>query len=278
MIKKIFFPLSISLLLIAPFLMGYNNKKTYFEIRSKCNSEVVLSYLLTMTLQGQRLIMGDTIFLCDDYSLEPLHDIQNGDIVVLDSTSKTIQNASKSDVEVYPSAYYLTAINQKVGMAFDTNVVPNVTRVYTSNNKQLGYGFSDEPFLKSNKDLLDDLKKEKDTIINNQHCTIFLCTKDIATTANNHPDILKRTKIIINNEQQEFCYSFISKKICERFRGSVVYIESYYASGLHSTMQYSYKKGFTPREKVSMDKYINLYNANLHLLDTLKTRAEKRGL
>ncbi|NLR78550.1 hypothetical protein [Chitinophaga eiseniae] len=277
--KKIFVFLGVGLLFIAPLLRGFNNRETGFRTyNSENDNEIVISYKITITFQGQKLVMGDTIYSRGDFMLEPLHTIKTEDAIVIDSTGKTIRSSSKSTVEVNPSAYYLTSISKKAGMAFDSSVAPKVTRSYTNDNKQLGYGFSDEPFLTSSKGLLDNLEKEKDTIINGQRCTIFLCVKDIATTANNKPDVSKKTKIIINNEQQEFCYSFISKKICNQFGGSIVYMESSFASGLHAIMQFSYKKGFTPREKVSMDKYVSLYNANLHLLDTLKTRTGKRGL
>lgn len=262
--------LTISCLSLLFINSAYSQKST-----PKNDNEAILSYKLTFIFQEEKLALGDTIYSRGDYLLEPLHAVKFEDVITLDSTGKTVQSSHKSYIADNPEAFYLTSMSKKAGMAFDSGLVPKVTRTFTIDNKQLGYGFSDEPFLTGSNGLLDNMKKEKDTIINGQRCSIFLCVKDIATTANNRPDVSKQTKIIINNEQQEFCYSFISKKICTLFGGSIVYVEAFFSSGLHTIMEFNYKKGFTPKEKASMDQYVKLYNANLHLLDTLKTVTER---
>lgn len=270
--KKLLFILSGSLFSFITLMSNrYDSKKT--SPNHANDNETTICYKMTVSIGDQKLTIGDTLFIYNDYALEAIHDIIiTEDTITINASGKVIKNPNKSSSHVNLSAWYLTNIRDKVGMGFNLSKTPHITRTYTTNTKQLGYGFVDEPFLKDSTQLLQNLVKEKDTIINGQQCTIFMCVKDIPTTANNKPDVIKKTKIIINTEQKDYCYSFISKTLCQRFGGPLIQVEVSYASGLKALMEYNYRKGFTQKEKVLMDKYVKLYNANLHLLDTLKSK------
>ena len=241
--------------------------------------KAVVSYKILVSLNDLTLRIEDTFFIFNDFIFEPIH----GDLYTQFSKIDTNTLEIKEDISrrsYSPNVlitYYLSNLKDRTGMGFDLNTIhSSIHRSFTIQNKGLGHFFVNEPFFRimdtaGNFQQFIDYIHEKDTIVNNHNCVIVSNKKGFYTTSNpGVTDSLIRQRLILDKELKGFCFTFISRKACEQFNGTIIQVESEYASGYKVYFNYEYKNGLPADQEVLMDKYIRLYQNNKNILDTLK--------
>lgn len=228
--------------------------------------EGVIFYDATLKIGGQKMTTKDTILVRGSFVLEPIKTHKSHGHTNL-STGIT-SNSEKDELDWY----YLTDIDNKVGMQFNAKEVPTRNHIesYKLKNKIYGYGLSPEPFFTEKGYTIEDFIREKDTVINGQNCFIVKTNRIVPVINNGTKDKLLFIKMVINPSITGQNYSFISDKVAKQFGGAIVIVESKYGSGASGSLKLNYLIKLTAHHKAIFDKYEALYNANITLVKRKK--------
>ncbi len=172
-------------------------------------------------------------------------------------------------------AYNLTNYQEMIGMSFDIEKKPSaktieIYRVGDGNKK--GVRFFTEPYL-SNGMNLSDLVKDKDTTINGTKYILLKNNRAIdSPVKGNRGDRISQVRVLIDPTLKSYSYPFISEKIVNEFGGgAIMYVALITEAGLKTTVHYTYSP-FRPSDTDLFNKYQELYNQNIALLDKLRKK------
>lgn len=241
-------------------LIGFAQNQSY----AKNSNESLISYEAMFDINGQQMILGDTILVRGSFVLEPIKIHETQDEISI-SSGKTENISKKHKLE----SYYFTDLDKRLGMIFKVNDEPNNKNIktYTIENKNAGYGLNPEPFFFEKGYTIEDFSKVKDTVLNGRNCFIIMTNKIISTKINSVEDKLLFIKMVIDPSVVDQNYSFISSIIVKHFGGAIIRVESKYGSGLSTSLKFNYLSKFSPAYKLLFDKYEAVFKTKIALVD-----------
>lgn len=225
--------------------------------------------------RGLTRTLTDTVLVRNNYILEQIKEYYSTDETTL-STSSTESFTREISSGTKLKSYCFSNLKEMIGMNFDAEKIPSAKAIqpyqFSLENPKKGITFINEPFLAGNLTTADYVK-EKDTIISGEKCFLVKRTKVIPIIYKGREyGKIVQFRLAINPKLTSYAFPFVSEKIVQHFGGgAIVYMEGRTDRGYKSATHYSYSD-FKPADKILFNRYQELYESNIALLDKFKKK------